>query len=122
MSHGKAIRVPKEPITRAGLGAPSGVYPPINPGYGHSAVGGHSGGHFHTLGNVFKYSHCPEEVYMDSRAAEAAFTFAGNGVPSSGAPNGNYGNAYGGNCYCRSFAQIPSWHQASCKFLGTWKK
>ena len=62
----------------AGLGAPSGAYPPINTGYGHSAVSSHSGGPF------------------DSRAAEAAFTSAGNGVPSSGAPNGNYGNAYGG--------------------------
>lgn len=44
-------------------------------GYGHSGLG-HSGGPF------------------DSRAAEAAFTSAGNGIPSTGASNGSYGNAY----------------------------
>ena len=31
---------------------------------------------------------------FDSRAAEAAFASAGNGIPSTGASNG-YGNAYG---------------------------
>lgn len=61
----------------AGLGAPTGSYPPLNAGYGQSSIG-QSGGPF------------------DSRAAEAAFTSAGNGAPA-GASNGtSYGNTYGG--------------------------
>ncbi|MCJ1316073.1 hypothetical protein MMC15_001393 [Xylographa vitiligo] len=65
----------------AGLGAPTGAYQSMSGGYGQSSMGssmGHSGGPF------------------DSRAAEAAFTSAGNGVPSTGPSNGSYGNAYGG--------------------------
>ena len=57
----------------SGLGAPTGAYPPMGAGYGQ----GHSGGPF------------------DSRAAEAAFTSAGNGPsPSTGAQNGT--SAYSG--------------------------
>ena len=61
-----------------GLGAPTGAYPPLNAGYGQS-TGAHAGGPF------------------DSRAAEAAFTSAGNGPAATGAPNGAvYSSAYGG--------------------------
>ena len=66
----------------AGLGAPTG-YPQMGGGYGLSSMG-QSGGPF------------------DSRAAEAAFSAAGNGPPSTSASNGasyggvSYGNAYGG--------------------------
>lgn len=57
----------------SGLGAPTGAYPPMGAGYGQ----GHSGGPF------------------DSRAAEAAFTSAGNGPSlSAGAQNGS--SAYSG--------------------------
>ncbi|KAL8738878.1 MAG: hypothetical protein Q9181_000405 [Wetmoreana brouardii] len=63
----------------SGLGAPTGAYPPMGAGYGQGS-GAHSGGPF------------------DSRAAEAAFTAANNGPPSSAATNGStYGGAnYGG--------------------------
>ena len=63
----------------SGLGAPTGGYPPIGAGYGQGG-GAHSGGPF------------------DSRAAEAAFTAANNGPPSSAQTNGStYGGAsYGG--------------------------
>ncbi|MCJ1310398.1 hypothetical protein MMC25_004062 [Agyrium rufum] len=55
-----------------------GAFQPMGAGYGHAPIG-HSGGPF------------------DSRAAEAAFTAAGNG-PSSGGANGSggYGSNYGG--------------------------
>ena len=57
----------------SGLGAPTGAYPPMGTGYGQ----GHSSGPF------------------DSRAAEAAFTSAGNGPsPSTSAQNGS--SAYSG--------------------------
>ena len=69
---------PSQYALPSGLGAPTGAYPPMGSGYGQ----GHSGGPF------------------DSRAAEAAFSSAGNGPPSStGLQNGsnNYsGTAYGG--------------------------
>ena len=59
----------------SGLGAPTGTYHPMATGYGQ----GNSGGPF------------------DSRAAEAAFSSAGNGPPSSaGAQNGS---TYGGTAY-----------------------
>ena len=59
------------------LGGPTGLYPPLNAGYTQSPIG--HGGPF------------------DSRAAEAAFTSAGNGAPGQGASNGaTYGNTYGG--------------------------
>lgn len=62
----------------SGLGAPTGLYPPMNSGYSH-ASGSQSGGPF------------------DSRAAEAAFSSANNGPPSVGGPNGSsYGGSYGG--------------------------
>lgn len=62
----------------AGLGAPTGAYQPMSAGYGPSGIG-HSGGPF------------------DSRAAEAAFTAAGNGNGVTGPANGAaYGNTYGG--------------------------
>ncbi|KAL8704659.1 MAG: hypothetical protein Q9201_002193 [Fulgogasparrea decipioides] len=63
----------------SGLGAPTGAYGPMSAGYGQGS-GAHSGGPF------------------DSRAAEAAFTAANNGPPSSAATNGStYGGAnYGG--------------------------
>ncbi|KAL8922421.1 MAG: hypothetical protein Q9208_005143 [Pyrenodesmia sp. 3 TL-2023] len=63
----------------SGLGAPTGAYPHMGAGYGQGS-GAHSGGPF------------------DSRAAEAAFTAANNGPPSTSAPNGStYGGAnYGG--------------------------
>lgn len=59
---------PSQYALPSGLGAPTGAYPPMGVGYGQ----GHSGGPF------------------DSRAAEAAFTSAGNGPsPSTGAQNGS---------------------------------
>lgn len=64
---------PSQYALPSGLGAPTGAYPPMGAGYGQ----GHSGGPF------------------DSRAAEAAFTSAGNGPsPSTGAQNGS--SAYSG--------------------------
>ena len=62
----------------SGLGAPSGAWQPMsNPAFSHS-TGVHSTAPF------------------DSRAAEAAFTAAGNGTQSSGASNGApYGAGYG---------------------------
>lgn len=65
---------PSQYALPSGLGAPTGAYPPMSSGYGQ----GHSGGPF------------------DSRAAEAAFSSAGN-RPPSGAQNGASG--YGGNTY-----------------------
>ncbi|KAL9065741.1 MAG: hypothetical protein Q9161_008025 [Pseudevernia consocians] len=67
---------PSQYALPSGLGAPTGAYPPMGAGYGQ----GHSGGPF------------------DSRAAEAAFTSAGNGPsPSTGAQNGS--SAYSGTTY-----------------------
>jgi len=76
----------------SGLGAPTGGYPPMS-SYGQSS-GGHSGGmplgYSQTIGGQ---SGGP----FDSRAAEAAFSSAGNGPPASNAPNGSsYGGPYGG--------------------------
>lgn len=67
---------PSQYALPSGLGAPTGAYPHMNAGYGQG--GGHSGGPF------------------DSRAAEAAFTSAGNGPSSAGVPNGS---TYGGGTY-----------------------
>ena len=64
---------PSQYALPSGLGAPTGAYPPMGAGHGQ----GHSGGPF------------------DSRAAEAAFTSAGNGPsPSTGTQNGS--SAYSG--------------------------
>ena len=62
-----------------GIGGPAGAWQPMsNPAYSQSS-GQHSAGPF------------------DSRAAEAAFTSAGNGAPSSGTSNGaSYNTTYGG--------------------------
>ena len=71
----------------SGLGAPTGGYQQM----GHGQAGAHSGGPF------------------DSRAAEAAFTAAGNGPPSANAPNGSsYGNAYGMDGASDPFAFLSS--------------
>ena len=76
---------PSQYALPSGLGAPTGAYPQMSSGYGQ----GHSGGPF------------------DSRAAEAAFSSAGNGPPpSTGTQNGssigysgaaNYGGPMDGN-------------------------
>ena len=67
---------PSQYALPSGLGAPTGAYPPMGAGYSQ----GQSGGPF------------------DSRAAEAAFSSAGNGPPAStGAPNGSTG--FGGAAY-----------------------
>lgn len=66
---------PSQYALPSGLGAPTGAYPAISAGYGQ----GPSGGPF------------------DSRAAEAAFTSAGHGPPSTGAQNGS--SAYSGTAY-----------------------
>ena len=60
----------------AGLGAPTGPFPPMNAGYNQAPIG-HSGGPF------------------DSRAAEAAFSSASNGPSSSTSNGASYGNNYG---------------------------
>ncbi|KAL8824768.1 MAG: hypothetical protein Q9191_004832 [Dirinaria sp. TL-2023a] len=76
----------------SGLGAPTGGYPPMS-NYGQGS-GGQSGGM--PLGysqSVGGQSGGP----FDSRAAEAAFSSASNGPPTSNAPNGsNYGGPYSG--------------------------
>lgn len=66
---------PSQYALPSGLGAPTSSYPPMGAGYGQ----GLSGGPF------------------DSRAAEAAFSSAGNGPHSSGAQNGS--TAYSGTTY-----------------------
>ena len=64
---------PSQYALPSGLGAPTGAYPPMGASFGQ-------GGPF------------------DSRAAEAAFTAAGNGPPpTSGGMNGS--SAFGGNAY-----------------------
>ena len=66
---------PSQYALPSGIGAPTSAYPPMGAGYGQ----GLSGGPF------------------DSRAAEAAFTSAGNGPPLTSAPNGS--SAYSGTTY-----------------------
>ena len=70
---------PSQYALPSGLGAPTPAYPQMSAGYGQSSSA-HSGGPF------------------DSRSAEAAFTSAINGPPSTsiGAPNGS---AYGAAAY-----------------------
>lgn len=67
---------PSQYALPSGLGAPTGAYPQMSAGYGQSQSGGP----------------------FDSRAAEAAFSSAGNGPSSStSAPNGSLG--YSGTTY-----------------------